>query len=820
MPDPANPKPSQNNVKPTLLGQVIDSPVAGAVARFPPVAWLLRKTASAIIHRQLDEAAQNHPQPAQSTRADLQSALEGIVRDLVDVFGYAGAMISPYEQGDVLPVRAVYVDPHIASMEQVRAWEQEINARLLSRGLLSRGLESRGLPADRPVSLTNPEVARVYLHRGEFQRNLSVLAANAGRPVTSSSLFDLFTPIAPDVARDIIQGIQEALGIKQVIAVPFFLDSTPEEESGRAGTPARRPPLLDNENYGTNPESPIPNPELPNNASTHHASPSSKEYVGNLFVAKRGLILESDENLLGAFGRQVAAAILGERRRMQAESIQRLILDMQRSLKDEQRILERIVQGVVEDLGYAGAMVATYEPGDDALPVRAIYVNPRITSMEQIHAWEKQVGASLPPDRPVSLSDPEIARVYVHDPAYQDNLSVKAAQAGRPVTSDQLFDLFTPVAPQVSEAVVQGVQDALRIHQVIAAPFFLEAPEEDSGRAAIAELRIPGRRNESPNDEDGGQGYRGTEFRPYGTNPESPPPESPIPNNELPNNASPHHSSQQLIGNLFAATQSEKFNSWEIELLQAFGQQAAVGLRNARLYKQSEDRRMAGEILGRMAFSASASVHAFRNHIGVVRGNLALLNKLDVLAKDEEGRRKLLEQLTPPVMERLNQVSDILDRLHTPWQLTSNELVDVNQCLRRALHKITQDPEGWVRLSLAEELPCVRTSPDMLTEAFRVIIKNSVEAMAEKGGERWLTIESRLQEPALVEVLVRDNGTGIKKENLSRIFEMRWTTKSAGLGFGLFWAKDYIEGLGGRITVESVWQQGTTFRITLPGAEE
>lgn len=762
MPEEGEPKAPQNNEKPTLISQVIDSPVAGAVARFPLVAWALRKTAGAIIHRQLEAAAQSHPPAAQHIRADLQSALESIVRDLVDVFGYAGAMISPYEQGDVLPVRAVYVDPNIASMEQVQAWEQEI---------------SRRLPADKPVSLTNPDIARVYLHRGEYQRNLSVRAAEAGRPVVSSVLFDLFTPIAPDMTREIIQGIQEALGIRQVIAVPFFLEAPGEKENDPARAPdpgrqsgasgdedsrgwgsdmAAEDPRLRERRQGVaallqEENSPKNETRIPNNAS--------KEYVGNLFVAKRGTILESDENLLGAFGRQVAAAILGERRRMQAESIQRLILDMQRSLGDEQRILERIVQGVVEHLGYAGAMVATYEQHDDALPVRAIYINPRIASMEQVHAWEEQVGKSLPPDRPVSLSDPEIARVYVHDPAYQNNLSVKAAQAGRPVTSDQLFDLFTPIAPDLSEAVVQGVQDALRIRQVIAAPFFLETVED--GLPVI-----------------------------------------------------------ELVGNLFAATQSAKFNSWEIELLQAFGQQAAVGLRNARLYRQSEDRRLAGEILGRMAFSASASVHAFRNHIGVVRGNLSLLNKLDSLAADEAGRRKLLEQLTPPIMERLNQVSDILDRLHTPWQLTSNELVDVNQCLRRALHKITQDPEGWVRQSLADGLPCIRTSPDMLTEAFRVIIKNSVEAMSERGGERWLTIESRPAKEGWVEVLIKDNGTGIKKENLSRIFEMRWTTKSAGLGFGLFWAKDYIEGLGGRIMVESVWQKGTTFRITLPAPGE
>jgi signal transduction histidine kinase len=119
-------------------------------------------------------------------------------------------------------------------------------------------------------------------------------------------------------------------------------------------------------------------------------------------------------------------------------------------------------------------------------------------------------------------------------------------------------------------------------------------------------------------------------------------------------------------------------------------------------------------------------------------------------------------------------------------------------------------------MALAPDLPEINISPDMLREAFRVMIKNAAEAIAEKGeaGDIWLA--SCLRDDATIEVTIRDNGVGIKPENLSRIFEMRWTTKNTGLGFGLFWAKDYIEGLGGRVEVESVWQAGTTARITIP----
>ena len=67
----------------------------------------------------------------------------------------------------------------------------------------------------------------------------------------------------------------------------------------------------------------------------------------------------------------------------------------------------------------------------------------------------------------------------------------------------------------------------------------------------------------------------------------------------------------------------------------------------------------------------------------------------------------------------------------------------------------------------------------------------------------------------------RKRGYGfIEPENLEKIFEMRWTTKTeSGLGFGLFWARDYIEGLGGHIDVQSEWLKGSTFRVLLPVQE-
>jgi two-component system sensor histidine kinase DctS len=106
----------------------------------------------------------------------------------------------------------------------------------------------------------------------------------------------------------------------------------------------------------------------------------------------------------------------------------------------------------------------------------------------------------------------------------------------------------------------------------------------------------------------------------------------------------------------------------------------------------------------------------------------------------------------------------------------------------------------------------------MLTEAFRILIKNAIEAIdSHRQSSRELWLESRLRSAQWVEITVRDSGLGIKPENLNHIFEMGWSTKKGtGMGFGLFWTRDYIEGFGGTIDVESTWQSGTTFTVCLP----
>ncbi len=704
------------------------------VINVPLVAWAVRTFTRIWVTRRLEVPALR-ASTERVAASGLDATLRGIVQDVVDGLGYVAAMVATYEQGDVLPVRALYVDPDVASEGDLRQWE-----RAISR------------VADQPASITDAEIARVYVYRAGYEDNLSVKAARAGHPVTSPVLHDLFVPIAPSSSKPIVDGIQQALNIKQVIAVPFFLETH--------SSISDRPDGLDGQSGAGEPV---------------------QELVGNLFAAKCAPISADDVRVLSAFGRQAAAAIKSERHRLQVGIVQKLIFRVQTSLHDESEILKWIARGVVLDLGYVGAMVATYE-ANGALPVRALYVDPDLATEAYIQEQEEKISRLA--GRSIRVTDPNVARVYVHQDAYRDNLSVKAAEAGRPVTSDALYDLFRPIAPAVSAPVVQGIQEALGIQQVIAVPFFLEVSEEDAGSCETDQ-------------------------------------------------ASNRASTKSLVGNLFAATRSRSFKPSEIELLRVFGQQAAAGIRNARLYQRAEEQRQAAQIFGKMAFSATASVHALRNHLTAFRMHIQLLKILS-----PEERDKLCQE-NAGIEARLAAAADILEALREPWRRTSDEFVDVNVCLKRALDKAiaTQDAEQLshignidIALGLSEEMLAIKTSVDMLSQAFQVLIKNAIDAIQERGrnvkhehnGDNsvWengkLTIKSSLDRDAGIQVWIQDNGTGIRQEHLSRIFDIGWTTKTGGMGFGLFWTKDYIEGLGGCIRVESVWQEGTVFQVCLP----
>ncbi len=119
-----------------------------------------------------------------------------------------------------------------------------------------------------------------------------------------------------------------------------------------------------------------------------------------------------------------------------------------------------------------------------------------------------------------------------------------------------------------------------------------------------------------------------------------------------------------------------------------------------------------------------------------------------------------------------------------------------------------------VELTCPDSLPAVHGDAAMLRQAFLNLALNACQAMP-RGGSLRLTAGLS---GGRVEVRIADTGVGIRPEDLSRIFDLYFTTKEHGTGIGLSMVYRIVQLHDGDIEVESTPGRGTTFRVLLPQA--
>jgi two-component system NtrC family sensor kinase len=114
-----------------------------------------------------------------------------------------------------------------------------------------------------------------------------------------------------------------------------------------------------------------------------------------------------------------------------------------------------------------------------------------------------------------------------------------------------------------------------------------------------------------------------------------------------------------------------------------------------------------------------------------------------------------------------------------------------------------------------ENLPSVPASETEMQQVFLNLINNALDAMEKTGGR--ITLRANRKGDNIV-VTVSDNGPGIAKANLARIFDPFYTTKPVGKGTGLGLSICYgiIKKIGGDIQVSSTKGEGTTFEVRFP----
>ena len=118
-----------------------------------------------------------------------------------------------------------------------------------------------------------------------------------------------------------------------------------------------------------------------------------------------------------------------------------------------------------------------------------------------------------------------------------------------------------------------------------------------------------------------------------------------------------------------------------------------------------------------------------------------------------------------------------------------------------------------IEYSCRVEAPVVQGEPTQLRQLVLNLLTNAWEALAERPGRVWVSIDRSGESYQLT---VADEGEGMSAEVRGRIFEPFFTTKTTGRGLGLAAAQGIAQGHGGSLECQSTPGRGTTFTLTLP----
>jgi len=168
------------------------------------------------------------------------------------------------------------------------------------------------------------------------------------------------------------------------------------------------------------------------------------------------------------------------------------------------------------------------------------------------------------------------------------------------------------------------------------------------------------------------------------------------------------------------------------------------------------------------------------------------------------------------------RASDVIKRVRALAKKSDMETVwlDLNQMVNEAVTLVEHDLiKNRVKLKaeLAPWLPEILGDRVQLQQVIINLLMNGIEAMEPIADRpRELFVRSTTDDVGHLILDVADSGIGISAENVNRLFDAFFTTKSSGLGMGLSICRSIAEAHGGRISASSNEGPGATFRLALP----
>lgn len=278
----------------------------------------------------------------------------------------------------------------------------------------------------------------------------------------------------------------------------------------------------------------------------------------------------------------------------------------------------------------------------------------------------------------------------------------------------------------------------------------------------------------------------------------------------------------------------------DYDLVYTVCDQLAVALQNAQAYRtidvlnadlagknvalesanrelcEAQDELVRRERLAAVGEFAGAVAHAMRNPLAGIKAAAQLA------ALDLEGHPSF-ESLADVIGEanRLDDRIGALLQFSRPFEpvLRSTELSDVVAGAVRDVAARASARRIEIRTMVAPDLPTAELDPVLIEQAILELLSNAVDASADGGkvvvrASRVTNGSAGTQDEVAVEVL--DSGAGINERAAVRLFELFYTTKARGTGYGLASVKKIVDRHGGRVEAGNRPEGGALFRVVLP----
>lgn len=241
------------------------------------------------------------------------------------------------------------------------------------------------------------------------------------------------------------------------------------------------------------------------------------------------------------------------------------------------------------------------------------------------------------------------------------------------------------------------------------------------------------------------------------------------------------------------------------------GLEEKVEKRTEKLRKMQQEM-IETEKLAALGKMSSAVAHELRNPMGVIK--LAAYSLKKKIGKDQNTYRHLVN-----IDKKIDVANQIIHNLLAFSRASKLELKEykLNKIINNALeniNKIAEEEQVKIIKKIDLKIPKIKVDGVQLIEVFSNIFLNAVQSMGKTKKKELFISAKRIDN--FIEIEIKDTGVGIAKENLEKLGTPFFSTKTKGIGLGLYITYEVIHLHKGKIEVRSEVGKGSAFVIKLP----